>query len=34
MFDGMGVVNKLKKSDAIRTCKDLADCVLYKRIFR
>ena len=31
MFDGMGVVNKLKKSDAIRTCKDLAD-VFVQRI--
>ena len=31
MFDGMGVVNKLKKSDAIRTCKDLA-AVFVQRI--
>ena len=24
MFDGMAVVNQIKKSDAIRTCKDFA----------
>ena len=31
MFDGMGLVNRIKKSDNIKTCKDFAD-VFVKRI--